>query len=393
MQTREAIVAGAGPAGLAAAAALKRKGVDVLVLERTDRIADRWRHRYEGLRLNTMRVFSSLPGQLMPRRYGRYPMREDFLAYLEDYADRQRLEIAFDTELERVERDDGSWRLETSSGSLGCRYAVIATGFDAVPKIPEWPGRDTYTGDLIHAAAFRRAGDYRGRDVLVVGAGNTGIDIAGLLVRAGANVTVGMRTPPNIFPRQAFGVLPLQPSAILLDRLPSRVGDVAGRITQRMNFGDLSAYGIPAAPQGVMTTLRDRLVAAAVDDGFIAALKEGKARVVPTVQRLEGAEVVLADGSRLQPDTVICATGYRRGLEPLVGHLGVLDRDGIPTHLDAAPENPSAPRLYFAGFYGTNAGQIRQMPFHARRIARAVARDRRSAGGGTRTPMACATGT
>jgi putative flavoprotein involved in K+ transport len=110
----EAIVAGAGPAELAAAAVLKRRGFDVLVIERGPAVGMRWRERYEGLRLNTMRVFSTLPGYRFERRYGRYPRREDLVEYLERYAAHHGLAIRFETELRRVEAaDDGGWRLAT----------------------------------------------------------------------------------------------------------------------------------------------------------------------------------------------------------------------------------------------------------------------------------------
>jgi putative flavoprotein involved in K+ transport len=376
MERHEAIVAGAGPAGLATAALLSKRGFEVLVLERADAVGARWRTRYEGLRLNTARLFSSLPGHRIPRRYGRYTAREDYVAYLEDYARRQRLPIRFGTSLERVDRgEDERWRLETSAGSLSARYVVVATGYDAVPKLPELPGREAYAGELIHAADYRGPGPYGDRDVLIVGAGNTGVDIAGHLVAAGARVSLAMRTPPNLFPRDWLG-LPLQASAIVLDRLPARLGDGAGFLAQRLIFGDLTSYGIPRAPEGFQTKFRRSLVGAAVDDGFVAALKSGRTRVVAQVDRFEETEVLLVDGTRLQPDAVICATGYQRGLESIVGHLGVLRPDGIPVHHHAAPEHPAAPRLYFAGFWGSNAGQIRLMPIHARRIARAATRDR-----------------
>ena len=96
-----------------------------------------------------------------------------------------------------------------------------------------------------------------------------------------------------------------------------------------------------------------------VSSNFIAALKQGQAQVVAEVTRLDGPQVVLADGSRLRPDAVICATGYRRGLETLVGHLGVLRPDGVPFAYRGAPEHPTAPQLYFAGMWGQFSGEIR----------------------------------
>ena len=377
---RQAIVAGAGPAGLAAAAVLKRRGLDVLVIERGPAIGMRWRERYEGLRLNTMRVFSTLPGYRFGRRYGRYPRREELVGYLERYADHHRLEIRFGTELRRVDRaDDGHWRLDTSEAPLVARHAVVATGYDAVPSMPRWPGSDSFAGELIHAADFRAAADYAGREVLVVGAGNTGIDIAGHLLEAGARVTVSMRTPPNIFPRD-WGPFPLQPLAIAGERQPAKISDAIGFLLQRRIFGDLASYGIPRAPEGYESKFRRTFTSPAVDDGFVQALKAGRTRVCAAIERFEGEDVVLTDGTRLTPDAVICATGYRRGLEPLVGHLGVLRPDGLPIRYKGAPELPSAPRLYFAGFWGGPGGQIRWAPIHARRIARAAARDRKRIG-------------
>ncbi len=369
-------MAGAGQAGLAVAAVLRRRGFDVLVLERGPAVAMRWRERYEGLRLNTMRVFSTLPGYRFERRYGRYPRREDMVGYLERYAAHHRLGIRYETELRRVDSAAGEgWRLDTSAAPLLARYLVIATGYDAVASTPGWADRDRFDGELIHAREFRTAASYRGRDVLIVGAGNTAIDIAGQLIGAGARVTIAMRTPPSIFPRQ-WGPIPLQPLAILGEYQPAKVSDAIGFTLQRLIFGNLAPYGIPRAPEGYESRFRRTLVGAAVDDGFVGALKAGRTRVTAPVDRIDRGEVVLADNTRLAPDTIICATGYRRGLEPIVGHLGVLRPDGIPICHRGAPELRSAPRLYFAGFWGGNGGQIRIAPIHARRIGRAASRDR-----------------
>ena len=249
----------------------------------------RWRERYEELRLNTMRVFSTLPGYRFERRYGRYPRREDLVEYLDRYAAHHRLTIHFGTELHGVEAaGDGGWRLETSGAPLLARYAVVATGYDAVPSMPHWPGSDSFTAELIHAADFRAAADYRGRDVLIVGAGNTGIDIAGHLLDAGASVRLAMRTPPNIFPRD-WGPIPLQPLAIMGEKQPARISDAIGFLLQRAILGDLTKYGIPRAPEGYESRFRRTFTGPAVDDGFVAALKAGRTRVVAPIDRFDGA--------------------------------------------------------------------------------------------------------
>ncbi len=141
---------------------------------------------------------------------------------------------------------------------------------------------------------------------------------------------------------------------------------------------DLTAYGLARAPQGYQSRFRQTSISPAVDDGFVAALKAGRARVVGPVERLDGADAVLASGDRVAVDTIVCATGYGRGLERLVGHLGVLAADGAPVYRDGAPSHPDTPGLYFAGFLPALSGAFRPMARHAKRLAAAVHSDQRT---------------
>jgi hypothetical protein len=143
-------------------------------------------------------------------------------------------------------------------------------------------------------------------------------------------------------------------------------------------FGRLDRYGLPRAPVGAATTLMRRHQATAYDDGFVAELKAGRIEIVAAVVGFDGDEVLLADGGRIQPDAVIAATGYHRGLEPLVGHLGVLDDDGIPV-VSRGEEHPSAPGLFFNGYRADLSGQLRLMRLDARAIAAAVRRQSKRA--------------
>jgi putative flavoprotein involved in K+ transport len=369
----DAIVIGAGPAGLAVGAQLRRRGISAAILEREDALAARWRSRYDGLRLNTWRRFSHLPGTHIPKQAGRYPSRDAFIAYLDDYAREHHLDIQLGVQAQRIEPNpDGSWRVRASTGPLTARHVVIATGWDAEPKLPPWAEHHAFAGTLLHASNVRDPSNFRDQRVLIIGAGNTGIDLAGLLVRAGATVTLSMRTPPTILPRDWLG-LPLGASAAIAEHLPSRPTDVLGRLIQRQTYGNLSPFGLPPAPQGFMTRFRQTGINPAVDDGFINALKEHRAHIAGEVERLEPDAAIHTNGDRSPADTIICATGYRRGLEPLVGHLGVLDERGVPHYSNGAPANPQTPGLYFAGFHVALSGSIRVAAKHARRIAKPIA--------------------
>jgi putative flavoprotein involved in K+ transport len=371
----EAIVCGAGTAGLAAAAALRAVGVDVIVLERTDQVGASWRTRYDGLRLNTPGWMSTQPGyRARRRRYGEFPSRDAWIEYLEDYAAHHRIDVCFGTQVRRLGSVNGGWWVETNREDLQARFVVIATGFDHDPDLPDWPGRDGFTGELIHSSVYRNPEPYRDRDVLVVGPNTTGSEVAALLSRGGAGrVRVACRTPPNLTARKVLGAS-VNIHGLALNHLPLRVADQIGWLSQRILFGNLDRYGLPRSPIGIATMSR-RQQAPAYDNGFVALLKAGRIEIVAAVVGFDGPGVLLADGTRIQPDVVIAATGYRRGLEPLIGHVGVLSDDGIPL-VSGGNQHPSAPGLFFNGYRSDLSGQLRLMRPDARAIARAVRRQR-----------------
>jgi putative flavoprotein involved in K+ transport len=372
----EAIVCGAGTAGLAAAAALRSVGVDVVVLERTEEVGASWRTRYNGLRLNTTGWMSTQPGyRASRRRYGEFPTRDAWIEYLEDYAAHHRIDVRFGTQVRRLESVNGGWRVETDHEDLQARFVVIATGFDHDPDLPDWPGRDGFSGELIHSSAYRNPEPYQGRDVLVVGPGVTGSEVAALLSRGGAGrVRVACRTPPNLTARKILGTS-VNIHGLVLDRLPLRVADQIGWMSQRVLFGNLARHGLPRSPIGIATQSR-RQQAPAYDSGFVSLLKSGQIEIVAAVAGFDGPSVVLADETRIQPDAVIAATGYRRGLEPLVGHLDVLNEEGVPL-VSGGNEHPSARGLFFNGYRSDLSGQLRLMRPDSRAIARAVRTQRR----------------
>jgi hypothetical protein len=369
-------VVGAGAAGLGAAAALQARGVPALVLERDRAVGASWRRRYASVRLNTVGWMSGLPGMRIPRSAGPWPSRDDFVAYLERYAERNDVDVRTAVDVHRIDRDGDGYRLGTSRGVVRARFVVVATGFNHTPVIPDWPGRDGFRGRLVHASGYRDATPFRGLDVLVVGLGNTGSEIAAELVRGGARVRVSMRTPPNILRRSNLGI-----PATVIGRLgelpPAALHDCFGVVLQRLLWGDLSRFGLPPAPYGIATEIRMKGLGPLVDNGFVGLLKAGRLSLVAALEGFDGADVVLRDGSRLCPDVVIAATGYGFGLAPLVGELGVLLPSGRPA-LVAEHTHARAPGLYFNGYHAPLRGQLPAMKRTSHRIARAIARQWRA---------------
>jgi putative flavoprotein involved in K+ transport len=368
--SRPIIIVGAGPGGLAVAAILNRQGMSCAVLERAGSVGAAWQGRYDSLRLHTVRWLSGLPGARIPRRYGRWVARDGLVAYLADYAGRFGVAPEFGVEVTRIDREDGNWRVQTSAGPRPARAVIVATGYSRTPHLPDWPGRDEFPGLLVHSADYREPSGFRGRHVLVVGAGNSAAEIAVDLVGAGARVDLSVRTSPNIVRRDVLGV-PSQLAGIALKRAPQRVMDPLAALLRRLTVPDLAPYGLPApAGDGFTQFLRTRTVPI-LDHGFARAVQAGQISVVAAVDRFDDAQVRLTDGSTVRPDAVICATGYRPDLEPLVGHLGVLDDRGMP-RIHGASELPHLPGLHFVGVNIELAGLLREIGLEARAVGKAL---------------------
>lgn len=374
-EDRPVYVIGGGPGGLAAAAALREQGVRAVVLEKSGDVGASWRSHYDRLHLHTTRRWSALPGLPMPRKFGRWVSRDDVVRYLEKYVEHHGLEVVTGVEVSRVDRaaDGAGWRLTATGGrELTGRAVVVATGYNHTPRIPDWSGRDTFTGELLHAADYRDPAPYAGKDVLVVGVGNTGAEIAVDLVEGGAaRVRLAVRTVPHIVRRSTAG-WPAQATGILVRRLPVALVDRAGGLMARVAVPDLAEQGLPRPDTGLYSRVRDGAIPVQ-DVGLIDAVKGGRVVPVAAVESFDEDAVVLADGDRITPDAVIAATGYLRALEPLVGHLGVLDARGRPvTHGGRTPKQ--APGLYFTGFTNPISGMLREMALDAGRIAKRVGR-------------------
>ncbi|MGA8046847.1 MAG: NAD(P)/FAD-dependent oxidoreductase [Dermatophilaceae bacterium] len=363
-------VIGSGPAGLSTGAELVARGIGVTVLEHGPRPAAAWAARYEGLRFNTSRWWSALPGAPFPQEYGWFPTRDQYVDYLDDYQARHHVPVRTGVTVHRLDPDgDSGWRVDTDTDTVHSAHVVVATGIYNVPRLPDWAVENDFLGTVRHSRDYRNAEVYRGRRVLVVGAGSTGLEIAHELADCGAaEVLLSVRTPPTILLRSSGGLPGDLPVPLFL-KLPPRVVDrIVARI-QKLTVGDLSELGLGEPPAGAFTQLLERGAGTAIVDAeVIEALRAGAVRVVPAVGRLTRTGALLADGSHVDVDDVIAATGYTTGLRELVGHLdGVVDHRDMPFVDDGGEARPG---LRFVG-YVFRPG----ITGYAGRIARRAARE------------------
>src|SRR3984885_1841366 len=249
MVDADAIIVGAGPAGLACAAAMRQLGHKVAILEKAETVASVWRRHYERLHLHTDRGHSGLPGMAMPRSYPLYPSRMQVVEYLENYAARFDIRPIFNIAVASIRRDDTLWSADTNQGVIAAPVAVIATGIADAPYRASWPGSELYQGAVVHSSDYRNPTPYVGKRVLVVGFGNSGGEIALDLANAGVDVALAVRSAIQVLPRDLLG-LPILTWAVFYQHLPARLVDLINAPILRLAVGRFEKLGLRRAAKG-----------------------------------------------------------------------------------------------------------------------------------------------
>ena len=382
----DAVVVGAGPAGLAAAACLIQRGLRPLVLERSTALAAAWRAHYERLHLHTVKTHSALPGLPFPDGAPRYVSRQGVVDYLEAYAAQHRIEPRLGEAVEAIVPADGGWQLSTVAGRVYSAPAVVvATGANNRPNRPAFAGEEVFMGRILHSGDYRNPQPFIGQRVLVVGMGNTGAEIALDLAEHRVKAALSVRSPLNIVYRDVLG-RPTQLTSMALARLPNAWGDAIARLLCTLTVGDTSRYGLQRSPMSPLRQLREHGRTPVIDVGTLARIKAGEIAVHPGIERFTPNGVRFVDGQEAAFDAVVLATGYAAGIERLFPQTPVpLDRSGMPADVVGRDELDGA---YFVGFdLRQPGGLLRTIGLQAQQVAAEIAqRASRSFGGAFTDP-------
>ena len=367
MTPTDALVIGAGPAGLATSRALSRRGVAHRVLERGDVAGYVWANLYDSLTLHTGRHMSHLPGRRFKAGTPLFPPRAAFVEYLQDYARAFGVPVETNVEVTRLARDGADWVANTTGGDIRARTVVLATGIVSNPRQPELPGAGAFRGTLLHSSSYRRPGPFAGQRVLVIGVGNSGGEIASELARHGAHVTVAVRSGANVVPREIAGI-PVQYLSFLLRKLPRAAQERVAGWVQRM--GD-RRRGPPVLPRPAYSAL-DAIPL--IGFNLVDAIREGLIAVRPGIAHIAATGVQFTDGREEPFDAIIAATGFRAAVQPL-GDLVQLDDRGFG-HRTGRVVSTDQPNLFYVGHNYDSTGGLkniaRDAPLAATRVIEAL---------------------
>jgi len=367
-QISDVIIIGSGPAGLSAAAALKKKNVTPLVLEEKKQAGDSWRRHYDCLELNSIKQLSNLPFTKMSKSYPRYPTRDQMVEYFTGYEKTHDIAPKYGVKVKSIEKSESAWKIISDTEEYRARNVVIATGLNRTPKRITIEGMNEYNGEIIHSSEYKTGKNYSGKKVLVVGGGSSASDIAKDLVEHNAQVDLSLRGPIHVTPLELLGV-PAQVTSILLAKLPLGIADRLANTALGLRYGDLNKYGISKPKVGPISQIVKQQKVPLFDRGVITLIKKNRIKVYPSISRLTENKAVFSNNRENEYDLIVLATGYTTGLEEILPkERNLIDESGKPeqTACDVGGG------LYFLGFKDSPRGLLYEINQEALKIVETI---------------------
>ncbi|KAL0716011.1 hypothetical protein Bca4012_065333 [Brassica carinata] len=355
------IIVGSGPSGLAVAACLKSRDMSSLILERSNCIASLWQLKtYERLRLHLPKQFCELPLMPFPSRYPTYPTKQQFVEYLESYTEHFGLKPVFNQTVEeaKFDRQFGLWRVRTAgrkneeTSEYISRWLVVATGENAEEVIPEIDGIVSFGGPILHTSSYKSGEMFGKKKVLVVGCGNSGMEVCLDLCNFNAHPCLVVRDSVHVLPQEMLGISTFGISTSLLKWFPVQVVDRFLLSMSRLVLGDTDRLGLIRPKLGPLERKIKCGKTPVFDVGTLAKIRSGHIKVYPELKRVMQHSAEFVDGSVDNFDAIVLATGYKSNVPMwLKGMDMFFEKDGFPRQ--SFPNGWKGERgLYAVGFTG-----------------------------------------
>ncbi|RCV35932.1 hypothetical protein SEVIR_7G290100v4 [Setaria viridis] len=330
------LIVGAGPSGLAVAACLSQLSIPYCIVEREDCSASLWRKRtYDRLKLHLAKEFCELPHMSYPSDTPTYINKEQFVRYVDAYVDHFNIFPKYSTSVESCKYDEVSncWDVMAHDKVTGlvieytARFLVVATGENSEGIIPEIPGLHDFPGEVIHSSGYKSWNNYAGKEVLVIGCGNSGMEIAYDLASHGVETSVVIRSPVHVMTK---GLINLGMKLVNW-RLPVKFVDFIIVTLANIRYGDLSKYGIIRPNMGPFLLKAKTGRSAVIDVGTVDLIKKGVIKVLSSVSCIREDSIEFEDGKNCCFDSIVFATGYKSTANRwLKNGEGLLNESGMP---------------------------------------------------------------
>ncbi|RLM59130.1 hypothetical protein C2845_PM18G11650 [Panicum miliaceum] len=308
------LIVGAGPAGLTTVACLTQLSIPYVIVEREDCSTSLWRNRaYDRLKLHLAKEFCELPHMSYPTDAPTYIPKDQFVKYLDNYIERFNIRPKYQTAIESCSYDKvrkcwfGMARDMRTSVVVRymAKFLVVASGENSAANIPMIPGLHEFAGEAIHSSRYK-SGTYSGKNVLVVGCGNSGMEIAYDLASHGANTSIVVRSPVHVMTKEIIRL-----GMTLVQHIPINiVDDLLVRMSDFV-FGDLSRHGIVKPKLGPLLLKAKTSRSAVIDVGTVGLIKDGAIKVLGNISKIKGNTVEFEGGKENAFDAIVFATGYK----------------------------------------------------------------------------------
>ncbi|KAJ4955507.1 hypothetical protein NE237_012290 [Protea cynaroides] len=363
MKETVVIVAGAGPSGISISACLNLQSIPHIILEREDIYCPIWyKKSYDRLHLHLAKQFCELPHMPFPDSYPTFVPRKQFIEYLDNYVTQFKVNPIYNRSIESATYDKTAAKWVVKAKNLqtyeveeyGSRFLVVATGETTDPFVPEIEGMESFSGEVLHSTEYKTGVPFAHKNVLVVGCGNSGMEIAYDLSNFGAKTSIIVRNPIHVLTRWITYL-----GFSLVKYLSSDKVERIVVLLSKFWYGDMSKYGIKRPQEGPFT-LKDKYGKyPIIDVGTIGKIKSGEIQVLPGISSVKGDEVFFVDGKSYQFDVILFATGFHRitkkWLKDLVGK-----NDGVIIY-------KTSDRVYSSSVTRLTTHERRDQSSHSRR--------------------------